>query len=65
MAGELLLVVGAVGCGKSTLLSGMLGEAARAGAAAVPPLVAYCAQQAWIENKLVVDNITFGQPFDA
>ena len=38
----------------------MLGEAARRGTAATPPLVAYCAQQAWIENKLVVENIVFG-----
>jgi len=26
--------------------------------------VAYAAQQAWIQNATLRDNITFGQPFD-
>jgi len=63
--GELLAVVGTVGSGKSTLLSALLGNLnLLGGEVAVGGRVAYCAQQPWIQNATIRDNITFGQPYD-
>lgn len=60
--GELVAVVGHVGSGKSSLLSALLGEMQRIkGAVNVRGKVAYAAQQAWIQNATVQDNITFGK----
>ncbi|KAI8820497.1 ABC transporter type 1, transmembrane domain-containing protein [Fimicolochytrium jonesii] len=79
-AGQLTLVCGTTGCGKTSLVLAMLGEMRRLAGhlhlpdsrvAAVNPVtgltasVAYAAQQSWLVNGTVRDNITFGEPFDA
>ena len=73
--GELVCVVGRVGSGKSSLLAAALGEMSRCkdeggagGGGSVHCLggrVAYVAQQAWIANATLKDNILFGAPLDA
>ncbi|XP_067029429.1 multidrug resistance-associated protein 1-like isoform X2 [Acropora muricata] len=64
--GSLVAVVGQVGCGKSTLLSAILGETEKLqGKVFVEGSVAYVAQQAWIQNATVRDNILFGEGFDS
>ncbi|CAE7573137.1 ABCC1 [Symbiodinium natans] len=63
--GDLVLVLGRVGSGKSTLLQGILGEIHRSsGHLAVRGGVAYCAQQPWIRNVSLMDNILFGEELD-
>src|SRR5690606_33277800 len=63
--GELLMIVGRVGSGKSSLLNGIIGEMRKvSGKVEVNGSLAYCAQQAWIQNATLRDNITFGKPFD-
>ena len=67
---SLVAVVGQVGSGKSSLLSAILGEMepvasenasnARKSPVIVDGSVAYAAQQAWIQNASVKDNILFG-----
>ncbi len=55
-----------VGCGKSSLLSALLGDMKRTrGVANVYGRVAYVAQQAWIQNNTLSDNITFGKRFNS
>ncbi|KAF9977214.1 hypothetical protein BGZ73_006687 [Actinomortierella ambigua] len=67
-AGSLTAVVGRVGSGKSTLLSAILGETYRVrGSITVrtpTKTIAYVAQQAWIINATVRDNILFGNTLD-
>lgn len=64
--GSLVAIIGQVGSGKSSLLAGLLGELKRtAGTVKLRGRVAYCPQQAWIQNASVRDNILFGLPFDA
>lgn len=64
-AGELLCIVGSVGSGKSSLVQGILGEMKKlSGTVEITGSVAYCPQQAWIQNTTVRENITFGKPFD-
>ena len=68
--GETIAVVGPVGSGKSTLLSAILGELSACPgsrdleqnptAVCVDGTVAYCAQQPWIRNGLLKDNVLFG-----
>ncbi|XP_041363039.1 multidrug resistance-associated protein 1-like isoform X2 [Gigantopelta aegis] len=61
--GSLVAVVGMVGSGKSSLLSALLGEMDRiSGSVCVTGSVAYVAQQAWIQNCTLQDNILFGKP---
>ncbi|KAG2513477.1 hypothetical protein JM18_008471 [Phytophthora kernoviae] len=63
--GDFLVVHGIVGCGKSSLCSVLLGEMEkRKGMVYVGGTVAYCSQQAWIQNMTVRDNILFGRPMD-
>ncbi|KAG7381567.1 hypothetical protein PHYPSEUDO_005917 [Phytophthora pseudosyringae] len=63
--GEFLVVQGTVGCGKSSLCSALLGEMEkRKGTVFVGGSVAYCSQQAWIQNMTLKDNILFGHPFE-
>ncbi|KAF9899576.1 hypothetical protein EC991_008613 [Linnemannia zychae] len=63
--GSLTAVVGRVGQGKTSLLSAMIGDMyKRQGSVRVRGQVAYAAQQAWILNATLKENITFGQEFD-
>jgi ATP-binding cassette subfamily C (CFTR/MRP) protein 1 len=63
--GSMVAVVGVVGSGKSTLLSALLGELNKvSGWVNTKGSVAYVAQQAWIQNATLRDNILFGKPFD-
>ena len=63
--GALCAVIGAVGSGKSTLLAGLLGELKRsAGCVRLRGRVGFCAQQAWIQNASLRDNVLFGAAFD-
>ncbi|KAK8766469.1 hypothetical protein V5799_006750 [Amblyomma americanum] len=63
--GALAAIVGSVGSGKSSMLSAFLGDMVKKkGTVNVNGSVAYCPQQAWIQNASVRSNITFGQPFD-
>ncbi|KAF0718721.1 Aste57867_1523 [Aphanomyces stellatus] len=64
--GELVVVHGAVGAGKSSLASILLGEMPKtAGSVMVTGRVAYFAQQSWIQNATIRDNILFAKPYDA
>ncbi|PIL37563.1 ATP-binding cassette transporter [Ganoderma sinense ZZ0214-1] len=69
--GAINLVVGPTGSGKTSLLMALLGELhylpngpdsyvslPRAGG------VAYAAQESWVQNETIRDNILFGAPFD-
>lgn len=63
--GELVCVVGRVGCGKSSLIHALLGGMeCDSGRVLVGGKVAYAAQQAWIVNATVKENVLFGQKFD-
>ena len=70
--GHLVALVGVVGAGKSSAILAMLGEMRPVEAAskcAVHPSsrsrVAYCAQEAFIMNSTVAENICFFRPYDA
>eukprot|EP00741_Cyanophora_paradoxa_P016796 tig00020941_g16221.t1 len=64
-AGQLVAVVGPVGSGKSSLVSALLGDMRRlAGEAGVTGRIAYVAQQAWIINASLRENVLFGSPVD-
>jgi ABC-type multidrug transport system fused ATPase/permease subunit len=68
--GTLTIVTGGVGCGKSSFLSALLGEmildekTASAASVRINGRVAYCAQDVWIQNATLRDNILFGRAFD-
>ena len=63
--GSLTAIVGRVGQGKTSLLSALIGEMyKRQGMVRIRGRVAYAAQQAWIVNMTLRDNITFGLDFD-
>src|SRR5690606_18641252 len=63
--GELVMIVGRVGSGKTSLISGIIGEMRNvSGNISINGSIAYCSQQAWIQNATLRDNITFGKPFD-
>ncbi len=62
--GELVAIVGLVGSGKSSLILSLLRETnVLKGTVNVNGTVAYCSQQAWIQNATVRDNILFGLPY--
>ncbi|RHY85827.1 hypothetical protein DYB35_010371 [Aphanomyces astaci] len=64
--GQFVVLHGAVGQGKSSLCAALLGEMRKlAGTVFVGGEVAYFAQQSWIQNATIRDNILFGKPFDA
>jgi len=66
--GHLTVVVGEVGAGKSSLLQAILGELCTLeGSVYMEPgaSVAYTAQDTWIQNATVRDNILMGRPFDS
>ncbi|XP_059248145.1 multidrug resistance-associated protein 1-like isoform X4 [Mustela nigripes] len=59
--GALVAVVGPVGSGKSSVLSAILGEMEKlTGVVQRKGSVAYVAQQAWIQNCILQENILFG-----
>ncbi|WVQ83494.1 hypothetical protein IAT38_005635 [Cryptococcus sp. DSM 104549] len=63
--GKILAIVGPVGSGKSSLLQGLIGEMPMlSGTATFGGRLAYCQQNAWIQNATVRDNIVFGRPWD-
>ena len=63
--GSLIAVIGKVGSGKSSLVQAMLGELHKfTGQAELYGKVAYVAQQAWIMNMSLKDNILFGSEFN-
>ncbi|XP_068898240.1 multidrug resistance-associated protein 1 isoform X5 [Tenebrio molitor] len=62
---SLSAVVGTVGSGKSSLISAFLGEMEKiSGRVNTVGSIAYVAQQAWIQNASLRDNILFGKSFD-
>eukprot|EP00124_Ichthyophonus_hoferi_P005008 Ihof_evm1s639 gene=Ihof_evmTU1s639 len=62
---SLTAVVGRVGSGKSSLCTAILGCLAKVqGHVIVNGRFAYVAQQAWIQNATVRDNILLGEPYD-
>ncbi|KKA26039.1 hypothetical protein TD95_000340 [Thielaviopsis punctulata] len=63
--GELSCVVGRVGSGKSSFLQTMLGDLYKSrGSVEVRGSIAFVAQQPWILNATVKENIVFGYRFD-
>ncbi|ESO12440.1 hypothetical protein HELRODRAFT_105347 [Helobdella robusta] len=63
--GAFVGVVGQVGCGKSTLISAILGETEKVhGSVSINGSIAYVAQQAWIQNASIEENILFGNVMD-
>ncbi|XP_067451775.1 multidrug resistance-associated protein 5 isoform X1 [Thunnus thynnus] len=62
--GQLVGVCGSVGSGKTSLISAILGQMiVLEGSVAVRGRLAYVAQQAWILNTTLRDNILFGQEY--
>ncbi|KAG0019619.1 hypothetical protein BGZ82_011830, partial [Podila clonocystis] len=63
--GNLTAVVGRVGQGKTSLLNAIIGDMyKRQGSVKVYGRMAYVAQQAWIINATLKENILFGNAFD-
>lgn len=63
--GELTAIVGRVGAGKSSLLQSMLGDLWKYnGEVVVRGRIAYVAQQPWVMNASVKENIVFGHRWD-
>uniref|UniRef100_A0A669ENA4 ATP-binding cassette sub-family C member 5 n=1 Tax=Oreochromis niloticus TaxID=8128 RepID=A0A669ENA4_ORENI len=64
--GKLLGVCGSVGSGKTSLVSAILGQMmVLEGSVAVKGRLAYVAQQAWILNATLRDNILFGLQYQS
>uniref|UniRef100_A0A672Z7A9 ATP-binding cassette sub-family C member 5 n=1 Tax=Sphaeramia orbicularis TaxID=375764 RepID=A0A672Z7A9_9TELE len=62
--GRLVGVCGSVGSGKTSLISAILGQmTVLEGSVAVRGRLAYVAQQAWILNATLRDNILFGREY--
>jgi ABC-type multidrug transport system fused ATPase/permease subunit len=63
-AGALVGIIGPVGSGKSSLLSAFINEIPRrSGRVDLCGEMAYCAQQPWIQNATLRDNILYGSPY--
>jgi ATP-binding cassette subfamily C (CFTR/MRP) protein 1 len=63
--GQLNCIVGRVGSGKSSLLHGVLGDLYKlSGEVTVRGRIAFVAQNAWIMNASVRENILFGNRFN-
>ena len=63
--GELTCIVGRVGSGKSSFLQAILGDLwKRRGEVLVHGHIAYVAQQSWVMNASVKENIIFGHRWD-
>lgn len=65
--GGLTVVVGPVGSGKSSFLLGLLGEMRVLEGSIYLPRhqgVSYVAQNSWLQNASIKDNILFGSPYE-
>ncbi|EPS98690.1 hypothetical protein FOMPIDRAFT_1037403 [Fomitopsis schrenkii] len=69
--GRINLIIGPTGSGKSSLIMALLGEMHYMAAGpdsffSLPRTggVAYAAQESWVQNETIRDNIVFGAPFD-
>ncbi|KAF8463649.1 putative ABC metal ion transporter [Kalaharituber pfeilii] len=63
--GELACIVGRVGQGKSSFLQALIGDLHKVrGEVVVRGHAAYVAQQSWVMNATVRENIIFGHKFD-
>lgn len=66
--GELVAVVGKVAAGKSSLIQALIENMQLVGAdeatVQVNGRIAYCCQEAWIQNKTIRENIVFGEVLD-
>lgn len=63
--GELCCIVGRVGAGKSSLIQAILGDLYKArGEVTIHGSTAYVAQQPWVMNATIRENITFGHRWD-
>ncbi|XP_039203148.1 multidrug resistance-associated protein 5 isoform X1 [Crotalus tigris] len=63
--GKLVGICGSVGSGKTSLISAILGQMTLLeGSISVDGTFAYVAQQAWILNATLRDNILFGKEFE-
>ena len=69
--GKINLIVGPTGCGKTSLLMALLGELHYIPAGPdswcnLPRTggVAYAAQESWVQNETIRNNILFGSPYD-
>ena len=64
--GSLVGITGSVASGKSSLLSALANlMTVESGRVLVRGAVAYCAQQPWIQNTTLKENILFGRAYDA
>ncbi|KAF9159027.1 hypothetical protein DFQ26_007006, partial [Actinomortierella ambigua] len=64
--GALVAVIGAVGQGKSSLLQAMVGNMPmQSGRLVRGAATTFAAQQPWIQNATIRENILFGLPYDA
>ncbi|DBA00659.1 TPA: LOW QUALITY PROTEIN: hypothetical protein N0F65_003588, partial [Lagenidium giganteum] len=65
-SGSLVMVIGGVGAGKSSLLQALLGEMLTTGngTCVVNGTVAYAAQESWLCNVSIQDNILMGRPLN-
>ena len=62
--GQVAMVIGSVGCGKSSVLQAVLGEMQQVAGHPVQfqgprARVSYCAQQPWLMNATLKENILF------
>ncbi|OWF39707.1 Multidrug resistance-associated protein 9 [Mizuhopecten yessoensis] len=63
--GKHIGICGAVGCGKSSLVQALIGRMPLlTGRLAVDGSVAYAAQQAWVFNGTLRENVLFGNPYN-
>ncbi|KAJ2850080.1 hypothetical protein IWW36_002185 [Coemansia brasiliensis] len=73
--GKMTIVAGPTGSGKSSLLAALVGEMSLVRGRVMVPVarmdgvlaiddVAYVAQEAWLRNATIRENILFGEPYD-
>lgn len=63
--GDLLCITGKVGSGKTALLRALSGDLSILnGSVTIKGALAYCSQDAWLQNLSLKDNILFGQSYD-